>query len=351
MKPSTAVGLFPTASDDTGGVQLSGKIADAALESYFGSGWQRVSVGPTQTPFKNSLLWKGKAVYETLRISRSQSCIIVWHLGLLPLASLVRGKARTVLFLHGVEAWQVQPRWVKRLLERVDLFLTNSDFTWSRFIAIHPSLEEKPHQTIQLGLNDVSSTLDGSPSSPPYILMVGRLNRKEKYKGHAEVIRSWPRVLEAVPDAQLKIAGQGDLLLDLRALAHEVGAMEHISFLGFVTEEQKLDLFFGCSGFALPSMGEGFGLVYLEAMRAGRPCLVSTLDAGREVVNPPEAGLAVDPRNERELTRSLIELLTRNAKWDKMARTARARYTRLFTEEGFRERLLGALQENGLAPP
>ena len=59
---------------------------------------------------------------------------------------------------------------------------------------------------------------------------------------------------------------------------------------GQVKEDVKQDLLMRCRCLALPSRGEGFGLVYLEAMRMGRPCLVSTVDAAREVVNPPEAG-------------------------------------------------------------
>ncbi len=68
-----------------------------------------------------------------------------------------------------------------------------------------------------------------------------------------------------------------------------------ISFLGRITEEEKQDRLDRCQCLAMPSRAEGFGLVYLEAMRMGRPCMVSTTDAAREVVNPPEAGLAVDP--------------------------------------------------------
>jgi glycosyltransferase involved in cell wall biosynthesis len=51
-----------------------------------------------------------------------------------------------------------------------------------------------------------------------------------------------------------------------------------------VTEEEKQDLLRRCRCFAMPSRNEGFGLVYLEAMRLGRPCLVSDCDAGREIV-------------------------------------------------------------------
>jgi phosphatidylinositol alpha-1,6-mannosyltransferase len=95
---------------------------------------------------------------------------------------------------------------------------------------------------------------------------------------------------------------------------------------------------------ALPSRGEGFGLVYLEAMRLGRPCLVSSLDAGREVVNPPEAGLAADPRRPAELAAAVARLLAASdPEWRAWSAQARARYERGFTAAHFQERLVEAL--------
>ena len=93
----------------------------------------------------------------------------------------------------------------------------------------------------------------------------------------------------------------------------------------------------------MPSRGEGFGLVYLEAMRVGRPCLVSTLDAGREVVNPPEAGLAVDPDNREELADAICRLLGDGPEWQQWSKQARQRYEQNFTAKHFQDRLMTAL--------
>jgi glycosyltransferase involved in cell wall biosynthesis len=94
----------------------------------------------------------------------------------------------------------------------------------------------------------------------------------------------------------------------------------------------------------MPSQGEGFGLVYLEAMRLGRPCLVSTCDAGREVVAPPTAGLAVDAKDEAalvEATMSLLSFCDHRPEWSD---AARQRYETQFTATHFQERLLSALK-------
>jgi glycosyltransferase involved in cell wall biosynthesis len=93
----------------------------------------------------------------------------------------------------------------------------------------------------------------------------------------------------------------------------------------------------------MPSRGEGFGLVYLEAMRLGRPCLVSKEDAGHEVVNPPEAGLAVDPGDSEELTKAVVRLMSDGDEWREWSHRARLRYETHYTAEQFQMRLLRAL--------
>jgi len=165
----------------------------------------------------------------------------------------------------------------------------------------------------------------------------------EDYKGHRELIRAWPLVLQSIPNACLRILGSGDLRPALETLVHELKLSSHVTLTGRVSEEQKQQELVQARCFVMPSRGEGFGLVYLEAMRLGRPCLVSTLDAGREVVNPPEAGLAVDPQDVPAIAMAIVELLTPGPRWDAWSRAAQARYEGHFTARHFHTRLRTAL--------
>jgi glycosyltransferase involved in cell wall biosynthesis len=69
------------------------------------------------------------------------------------------------------------------------------------------------------------------------------------------------------------------------------------------------------------------------------------MDAGREVVNPPEAGIAVDPRNANEIADAVCRLLTPGEEWEKTSRRARERYAGSFTGAHFQRRLLSALAD------
>src|SRR5581483_3203949 len=181
------------------------------------------------------------------------------------------------------------------------------------------------------------------PTSPPCMLMLRRLERAEDYKGHREMIAAWSRVRVQIPDAQLWIAGDGNLRAELQAQVAALGLQGAVRFWGRVDDLKKQELMQACRAFALPSRREGFGLVYLEAMRAGRPCLVSTVDAGREVVNPPEAGLAADPGNANALADAACCLLKDDSSWDEWSMQARRRYENHFTALHFQQRLKDAV--------
>jgi len=346
------LGLFPYFGPEAvGGVQASARIAwDAVTEHanvsptllvYANEAHSRASKNGSETLVVNS---KRKAIYKALSRSWSHNLVFVWHLGLLRLLPFFRiGKARVVMMLLGIEAWKEQRGLTRRQLEKVDLFLSISEHTWSTFVALNPQYEAKPHQTILLGIGDALAGETPAPSSTPAALMLSRLSRDEDYKGHREAIKAWPRVLQKNSQAELWIVGDGDLRDDLERLTADLKLDQHVRFFGYVSDVEKERLLAECRCLVMPSRAEGFGLVYLEAMRVGRPCLVSTLDAGREVVNPPEAGLAANPDDEAELAESICRLLDDGPEWQRWSTQARQRYEQNYTAKHFQERLLAAL--------
>jgi phosphatidylinositol alpha-1,6-mannosyltransferase len=250
-----------------------------------------------------------------------------------------------ILFLHGIEAWPRQDVLTRRLLQNVHLILSNSDYTWARFVACNPEVANTQHQTVHLGAGESLQGATPCPSPSPVVLMVGRLNKDENYKGHRQMIEAWPLVLKRVPSAELWIVGDGSLRPHLEEIAREGAAGGSVRFYGQVPDAEKDRLIAQSRCLALPSRGEGFGLVYLEAMRQGRPCLVSNLDAGREVVNPPEAGLEVDPTDPQGILAAVERLLTPGSEWDNWSARARARYENNFTSAQFQQRFLSAVFE------
>lgn len=269
--------------------------------------------------------------------------ILVWHVDLLRLVPFLRpGKARVVLFLHGVECWKRLDMVTRKLLSRVDFFLSNSEFTWQRFLQSDPRWTEASHRTVALGLDKPAGDAP-LPDVAPAALMVGRMDRGEDYKGHRQVIAAWPLLIERLPEAKLWVVGGGDLAPELKETARSQNLDGSVHFWGAVTEDRKHELLQRCRCLALPSSGEGFGLVYLEAMRLGRPCLVSTLDAGLEVVAPPCAGLAVERDSPAQVADALYRLMNPTGEWQQWSQRARQRYESAYTGGHFQRRLINAL--------
>src|SRR5262249_38009463 len=136
----------------------------------------------------------------------------------------------------------------------------------------------------------------------------------------------------------------GDLRADLEAMVRGRGMREHVRFLGALPDAARDEALIRSRCLLMPSRDEGFGLVYLEAMRMGRPCLVSTVDAGREGVDPPEAGLAVDPTDSEQIADAICRLLVGGPEWIAWSSRARSRYEKFFTAEQFQARLLETLR-------
>ena len=352
--PVRTLALFPAFEVETGGVQVSARVAWEALRTGFPEpravrGFQ-FGAANGHTSGSNGLMASARtgpgAVATALSRRWGAQVVLVWHLALLRLLPFLRvPRARVVQVLHGIEAWRAQDWLTRRLLGRVDLFLSDSDHTWERFLQHHPGLHRASHRTLRVGLDEPVEGQVPPPPDPASALMIGRLLRSENYKGHREVIAAWPLVLKRAPDAELLIAGEGDLRADLEAEVQRRGLRGRIRFLGRISEAEKQERLVRCRCLVMPSRGEGFGLVYLEAMRVGRPCLSGDRDAGRELVNPPEAGLAADPGDGPALAEAICRLLARGSEWDRWSVQARRRYEEQFTAGHFRRRLVGTLAE------
>ena len=344
--------LFPAISG-IGGIQSSARIALEGLTKHLGASkifalsFDR-GQPQGQTPLMEPHIVTGSklsAVFRALTIARSPAVILFWHIGLLKLLPfLPTRKAKIVLFVHGIDAWKQPSLPFKMLFRKVDVVLSNTMHTWERFVDCVPDAAHKRHHVIWLGLEETHPSPVESPAIPPSIVSVGRMDAAEDYKGHRELIVSWPLVLAQRPDAQLWLVGDGTGRSAMAKLVTTLDLSSHIRFFGEVSEEKKNALIIESMGLAMPSRAEGFGLVYLEAMRHGRPCLVSDMDAGREVVNPPEAGLSTTVKDGPAMANALIRLLTPGPEWNQWSARAKTRYETHFTAAHFQRRLLQTLQ-------
>ena len=148
---------------------------------------------------------------------------------------------------------------------------------------------------------------DGEPK--PYagrdrrLLCVGRLI---PIKGHIVLLRAFAAAKRDLPDLQLDIAGGGPLEPALKALAHELGVGGSVRFLGHVSPIQAA--IESAAVVVVPSMGEGFGMVALEAMERARPVIAAAIGGLGELVRDGETGLLVPPGEAEPLREAIVRL-------------------------------------------
>ncbi len=167
----------------------------------------------------------------------------------------------------------------------------------------------------------------------PRLLCVGRLI---PIKGHIVLLRAFAEARKSVPGLQLDIAGRGPLEPALRALARELGVADGVRFLGHVApiqgaiEESAI--------IVVPSMGEGFGMVALEAMERARPVVAAAIGGLGELVVDGETGLLVEPGVAEPLAGAIVELAGNLDRAAEMGRAGRERALAEFLESRCVER-------------
>jgi len=293
-----------------------------------------------------------------LELSRPDSWIFFSHLSLARAQTILPRAARRpyAVFLHGIEAWRPLSDAERGVLRRASLRVANSQYTANRVALANPGLGPIDTCPLSLAPDELPDRGPGSAGDRRTVLLVGRMAAGERYKGHDALLEAWPRIAASVPDARLVFAGDGDDRARLMQKARALGIGDRVAFPGFVPAEALGDLYRGASIFAMPSRGEGFGLVYLEAMAHGLPCIGSIHDAAREIIEDDVTGYLVDQADARAIAARIVHLLSDRAARDRMGAAGRRRVDAHFAYSAFSRRLVDLIgraigaHEAALAP-
>lgn len=240
---------------------------------------------------------KGDFLASTLALSAGVRMLVCGHVAQLPVAWLARLRRpglRYVLVAHGIEVWRPFSFWERVALRGAWRVFCVSEYT-RRELLSRVALD--PLRVVVLP-NALDPLLDaGGTEGPvavhqPVILTVSRLSASDNYKGVDHLIEAMPAILKKTPDAKLRIVGRGDDSQRLQDAVRKLGLSASVEFAGFVDDVRLRHEFERCTLFALPSAKEGFGLVYLEAMAQGKPCVAADAGGAPEVITPA-SGLLV----------------------------------------------------------
>jgi len=164
----------------------------------------------------------------------------------------------------------------------------------------HPSVEGHSVRMIH-GLSEKTKV----------VLFVGALTRWHSYKGPDVLIKAFRMVKDEINESHLIVVGGGELLGGNVALARDLGLQGQVTFAGSVSEELLPKYYASCDLLVLPSRdeSEGYGLVILEAMAAGKPVVGSRVGGIPDVIRDHETGLLVEPNDSPKLAEAITTLL------------------------------------------
>ncbi|AOS45755.1 GDP-mannose-dependent alpha-(1-6)-phosphatidylinositol monomannoside mannosyltransferase [Lacunisphaera limnophila] len=284
-------------------------------------------------------------VRHTLRLARRADVVVCAHLHQLPivwLAQRLRPALKYHLVAHGIEVWRPYTWLERRALLGADGILCVSEYTRRQMLRFCPALRPDRLVVVPNTLDphfapELNDQLSNAPFAIPRILTVGRLSSSDTYKGFDTLIEAMPAIRREYPAARLRIVGKGDDLPRLQALAAELGVAGSVDFLGPISDEALRAEYAACDLFALPSRKEGFGLVYLEAMVYGKPCIGARAGGAPEVITP-DTGVLVTYGNIPELATAVDELV-RHHRDSEVVR----RHADTFAFPAFTRRLAAAL--------
>jgi len=264
------------------------------------------------------------------------------------LAARLAGVPRVVSSRHNDDRFRTRPpvRLLNRALWRgIDAGIAISGAIRAFSLRVEGAPAERLH-TVPYGLDpatiparpDARAALRAALGLPADALLVGSVCRLVEQKGLLYGLRGFAAVAGEIPGAHYVIAGDGPLRPALAAEARALGVSERVHFLGWRDDAHAV--FAALDVFLAPSLWEGFGLVFLEAMAHRLPVISTSVSAIPEIVTDGETGWLVPPRDTDALAGALRAALTDPAARQARGANGRARLEAEFTVEAMVERTL-----------
>jgi len=313
-----------------GGIQQFSRLVDRELRSIHAvKSCRTLALSP-------GTAGKGLFVLRAAKdaVFRRPGTVLITHLHLGRLSPLLRLlRIPYWVCAHGIECWTPANNGDRRTLSGAALVLCVSRHTEDRLLSALPILKGRtrilPNHVEPPGPSAdraAARKLLGLPKEGRMLLTVSRLSSSERYKGHREILGILPKALAEYPDLYYVIAGDGDDRENLQNTASQLGLGSRVFFLGSPDDAALAAAYAAADAMVMPSTGEGFGIVFLEALVRGLPVLAGNGDGSRDPLQDGETGILVDPKDPASILKGLLELLART--WDpqQLSRMTLARF-------------------------
>jgi len=368
------IGLFPELLG-VGGIQEAGRLTAGALDRIVRShdnwvtSFQSINDGPGDHEFEiaeqhvslrgfnrskvrfvgSALGQSGKGARVVLAAHPYLALPATWMKSLSP-------QLKTIVMSHGVEVWNPLPRLRRRALLSADLVLAPSSDTAQKLAQIQgvppANIRELAWPLnpdfLKMADNPAGLSLPKNFPEGRVILTVGRWAASERYKGVDDLIKAVAQLQTKFPGLCLAAVGDGDDLPRLEKIASDLGVSESIRFLTNLSREEIAACYARSEIFALPSTGEGFGLVFLEAMAFAKPLIGAARGGITDIIENRVNGLLVPAGDLRSLVEALAEILENESLRMELGRRGAENVRHRYSFDVFVDNLERIIEECGL---
>lgn len=273
-----------------------------------------------------------------------------WSLGVPAVVHTVHGAPWYVeqgragrLFIQSCERWAARRchALVSVADAMTDLMVSANVAPREKFTTVYSGMEVEPFLRAADHRDRVRRELGYGPEH----IVIGKIARLFRLKGHDDVIRAAGNVIKQSPNVRFLFVGDGILRESLQRQIAEAGLTDYFQFTGLVPPERIPELLSAMDIVVHASLREGLARVLPQALIAGRPAVSYDIDGAREVVISGETGYLIPPRDIGQLSARLAELAADPALRDRMGAEGRRRFTEPFRHQRMTAQLRALYQD------
>ncbi len=264
-------------------------------------------------------------IKDAVKEGIKSSVVILSHFNLLLAAWLIKKinpKTKIILIAHGIEVWDKLNYRHTKMLHCCDRIISVSSFTKNKIMQLHNLPEEKCkvlNNCIDPFLEKPAIKLKSEVLTKRYgilkedivLLTLTRLSLKDRYKGYSFVLMALKEIVKTKKNIKYILAGSYETNENkyIENLIEEYKLKNNVVITGFIAEEELSDHFSLADIYVMPSVKEGFGIVFVEAMYYGVPVIAANADGSTDALLQGKLGILTNPENENEIITAINKML------------------------------------------
>lgn len=281
--------------------------------------------------FKGFGLKKVSFILSSIKSSFYYDTVLLSHVNLLPVGWVIKWlypKKKLILMAHGIEVWNELPKYKRKMLGKCDLIVSVSHFTAG--VVMDKYLFPKKKLAVLNNCLDPFLSLGkeyrqngslreslGYTKKEKIFFTLARISSKERYKGYDKVMEALAELKNNYPEVRYIIAGNYDNEEkdNITGYARELGVLDKVNVVGFVSDADLVSYFSMVDFYIMPSLKEGFGIVFIEAMFYGLPVIAGNRDGSVDALCGGDLGILVDPIDRDSVRNAMQKVLENKNKY------------------------------------